>query len=127
MDQKELQKWNEAKLTLLSEQREEALWVIVYGIDKFYLTNEEKEFFVSHIKAGEKFVSIKGNLLSDRFLYISIDDEKYTELKHKNAPTADAFNNSYIPDNEEVVSPEEQEKNRERMDNLRRKIKGIVT
>lgn len=78
-----LQKWSEKELISISSQREEALWEIVYGIDKFYLTNEEKEFLLDAFNKGHKYVDIKGNILTDKFLYITLDDEKYRYLKNK--------------------------------------------
>ena len=83
MENQSLQKWNETKIVPIKEQRKEALWEVVYGIEKFYLTNEEKEYFLNALQSGAKFVDIKGNILTDKFLYISVDLDTYSQLKSK--------------------------------------------
>lgn len=88
-----MQKWDAISLTPLSEQREEALWAIVYGVDKFHITNEEKQYFLGSLQKGAKFVEIKGNVLTDKFLYIILDEEKYRRLETKYGPKFDKLGN----------------------------------
>jgi len=81
-----LRKWSEADLVSLTSQRYAALWIIAYGLERFYLTNEEKEYLLRSLENGARFVEIKGNILTDKFLYITLDDDKYSGLKRQSRP-----------------------------------------
>lgn len=122
-----LQKWNESELVPLKEQRAEALWEIVYGLEKFYLTNEEKQYFLNSMINGAKFVDIKGNILTDKFLYIGIDIDKYEDLKKegKKKTNNDSYNPLYPV--EELTQEEQDARNiaREKTRNIL-KEKGIL-
>jgi hypothetical protein len=123
MDQINLQKWDDANLVPLITQRKEAVWIIVYGLDKFYLTNEEKEYLLNSLEKGAKFVQIKGNVLTDKFLYITVDDVIYNELKK------DANNSKFDGLGKSVpLSPEEEKKRNEAREKLRSilKEKGVL-
>ncbi len=115
-----LQKWSDSELIPLKEQRDDALWEIVYGLEKFYLTNEEKQYFLNALEKGAKFVDIKGNILTDKFLYIGIDIDKYNELKKQNLPN----NPSYNPTSNSNIELTEEEK--EKREKAREKIRQIL-
>ncbi len=120
-EQINLQKWSDIKLTPLKEQRKEALWEVVYGIEKFYLTNEEKQYFLNSLINGAKFVDIKGNILTDKFLYIGIDIDKYEQLKKSNLPS----NPEYNPINNPVIIELTQEE-KDKREKAKEKIKEIL-
>ena len=48
-------------------------WLIVIGIDKFYLTDKEKDYYLSAIKAEVKFVELEDKVLGANFQYIAKD------------------------------------------------------
>lgn len=74
------QKWIDKPATI-SEQRNGAIWVVAYGLDKFYLTNKEKDHLLNSLQSGARFVEIKGNVLTDKFMYITVEEEEYNRLE----------------------------------------------
>lgn len=42
-------------------------WILTIGIDKFTLTEREKEYYVSNVNKGAKYVQVRGMLLSTGF------------------------------------------------------------
>ena len=124
--QTNLQKWSEEELVPLSDNREDALWIIVYGIDKFYLTNEEKQYFLKSLENGAKFVQIQGSILTDKFLYISLDEDKYAELKKRNHPDRDAFGGALVPRPLDTLSPEERAREEKKREAAREKTRQAL-
>ena len=48
-------------------------WLIVIGIDKFYLTDKEKDFYLQSVGKGMKFVDMGDKILGSNFQYIAKD------------------------------------------------------
>lgn len=46
-------------------------WLIVIGIDKFYLTEKEKAYYLSAITSGVKFVDLGDKVLGANFQYMA--------------------------------------------------------
>lgn len=55
-------------------------WVIVIGIDKFYLTEEEKTYYLKAVGSGVKFVDLGDKILGTNFQYMA-KDSAYEETK----------------------------------------------
>lgn len=47
------------------------VWLVVIGIDKFYLTEQEKEYYLSAISGGVKFVDLGDKVLGANFQYMA--------------------------------------------------------
>lgn len=112
-----LQKWTDS--TTLMTQRSNAIWVVAYGIEKFYLTDAEKDYLLTSLEKGAKFVQIKGNVLTDKFMYIvrDIDEVKHTPIN--TVSQLDKYADS---------TPEQQEKMQEVRTRVRAELKekGIL-
>lgn len=121
-EQTSLQRLVDAKLVSIATQREEALWIIAYGIEKFYITNDEKVAFLDAISKGAKWLDIRGNILTDKFLYIVLDDGMYEALKEKNSPHKDPFGKPYYMEEKEIT-PEEREKIKKAIERTRKILK----
>ena len=53
-------------------------WILTIGIDKFYLTDEEKDFYLVSISHGNKYVSFQDKILGanlQSLVNISITEE----------------------------------------------------
>jgi hypothetical protein len=46
-------------------------WIVVIGIDKFYLTEKEKEYYLQAISSGAKFVDLGDKILGSNFQYMA--------------------------------------------------------
>lgn len=55
-------------------------WLIVIGIDKFYLTDKEKDYYLQAITSGVKFVDLGDKVLGANFQYMA-KDTAITETK----------------------------------------------
>ena len=50
-------------------------WVVAFATEKFYLTNEDAEFYRNSLAKGQRFVVLKnGLILSDKCLYMANTD-----------------------------------------------------
>lgn len=84
MEETSLQKSvNENLIYPIEDQRDNAIWVITYGIKNYYLTHDEKEAFLDALSKGVKWVDIRGNILTDKFLTISLDVDMYDFYKRQ--------------------------------------------
>lgn len=59
-------------------------WIIAFATEKFYVTEQDAEFYMKQVATGKKFVALKnGMMLSDRALYVIptqvIEDSKKLE------------------------------------------------
>lgn len=59
---------------------EEKVWIIVIGIDKFYLTEKEKKYYLQAMAAGVKFVDLGDKVLGSNFQYMA-KNTAFTETK----------------------------------------------
>lgn len=55
---------------LTDEHRPNADWEVVYGIEKLYLTNSEREYLINALNKGVKYVNIGGLTLTGSFTHI---------------------------------------------------------
>lgn len=57
-------------------------WIVAFGTEKFYLTEEEAKYYMQALAQGKKFILLKsGRMLSDKALYIvPTDTFKETEM-----------------------------------------------
>lgn len=55
-------------------------WLIVIGIDKFYLTEKEKDYYLTAIMSGVKFVDLGDKVLGANFQYM-VKDTAVEETK----------------------------------------------
>jgi hypothetical protein len=46
-------------------------WIIVIGIEKFYLTDKEKNYYLSALNTGVKFVDMGDKILGANFQYMA--------------------------------------------------------
>ncbi len=111
----ELQKCDNKEFVALSEERKGVSWLIVYGLDKFYLTDDERQYFLDSIEGGAKFVQIKGNILTDRFSHITKVEVEHEDWKDARIP--------FRHENEPEITDEEQA----RRDKAREKCRRILT
>lgn len=46
-------------------------WIVAFGTEKIYLTNEEAEFYMGELRKGQHVVMLRsGKILTDKFLYM---------------------------------------------------------
>lgn len=51
-------------------------WIVAFGTEKFYLTDEEMSFYRQQLLDGKKFIALKsGMVLSDKALYIASTEQ----------------------------------------------------
>lgn len=54
-------------------------WIVAFATEKFYLTEDEANFYMQELAKGTKFVYLKsGLMLSDKALYV-IPSKKFEE------------------------------------------------
>ena len=46
-------------------------WIIVIGIERFYLTDKEKEYYLQAINNGVKYVDLGDKVLGSNFQYLA--------------------------------------------------------
>lgn len=112
MEQKSLTTPNKS-LNLQDSLRENAKWEACYSFDgsaNFYLTDSEKEYFVSTLSKGAKFVEIRGNVLSGQFLYMRLSGDWLRKSRTSNL------------DHYTEISEEQREKNLKHLAELKSKF-----
>lgn len=84
MENQSLQPWDNKKIAdRRRDTNMELVWEVAFGTERFYLTNDEKEFYVGELKKGSKFVELEGLVLTDRPLYIAPNEYVMRELRRK--------------------------------------------
>lgn len=61
---------NKPMVFMADDRRKGAVWEITYGIEKLYLTDDEKEYFLDQVNQGLRWVEVNGYILTDKFTHI---------------------------------------------------------
>jgi len=116
MSEQSMQKWENKNITdRRSQFFKERYWEIVYGTEKFYLTDEEKEYLLKSVQRGAKLIELKDMVLTDRFLYIA---PNYELIRGERTPDIWGINHNNYPE----ITDEQRKNNLNEIKEIKQKI-----